>query len=80
MQKTQTIANCGLGGNSAYGSGGSMNNKMYRAVCCSGHYMTNSGRAKRRYWARCRAKQNAKAKATGDTSPKLCKGKGIWGR
>ena len=31
-----------------FGSGGSMNNPMYRKICCEGTYEPLSGRAKRR--------------------------------
>jgi len=33
----------------AYGSGGSMNNPMYRKIACVGNYESMTGRGKQRY-------------------------------
>ena len=52
--------NNGLHG--AYGSGGCMNNPMYRNVCAKGRYEQISGREKRRYWERRRKKEARKEK------------------
>tara|TARA_B100001113_G_scaffold347297_1_gene339503 strand:+ start:34 stop:276 length:243 start_codon:yes stop_codon:yes gene_type:complete len=38
------------GNDGAYGSGGSMNNPMYRKIACDGNYEPMSGRGKQRYF------------------------------
>ena len=42
---------CGInnGNDGAYGSGGSMNNPMYRNIACDGNYESMTGRGKQRY-------------------------------
>ena len=37
------------GNDGAYGSGGSMNNPMYRNIACNGNYESMTGRGKQRY-------------------------------
>ena len=37
------------GNDGAYGSGGSMNNPMYRKIACDGHYQRFTGRRKQRH-------------------------------
>ena len=40
------------GSDGAYGSGGSMNNPMYRKIACDGNYESMTGRGKQRYLKR----------------------------
>ena len=37
------------GNDGAYGSGGSLNNPMYRNIACDGRYESMTGRGKQRY-------------------------------
>ena len=50
LNSDEQIIDSGLSG--LYGSGGSMNNQMYRNVHSKGIYIPNSGRAKRRFHRR----------------------------
>jgi len=57
---TDSINSIFNGFEGAYGSGGSMNNPMYRNVCAEGTYESMTGRGKKRLAERLRRRSESK--------------------
>ena len=64
MTETEKSNSVNNGFKGAYGSGGCMNNPMYRNVCSIGRFEQISGRGKRRLWERRRRKEEKRESST----------------
>ena len=66
----------GISNFNGIGSGGSLNDPMYKNVCCIGHYEPQSGRNKKRFAERARLKE-ARQQSSSYGKPRCKKTKGF---